>query len=68
MAQLVGLAEYLGLFVDQIKCFEDDNETTGKSGQSKAGKTSVSVTSHVPSCPGKWEYIEGHRLHCIQKM
>ena len=27
MAQLVGLAEYLGLFVDQVKCFEDDNET-----------------------------------------
>ena len=27
MAQLVGLAEYLGLFVDQVKCFEDDSET-----------------------------------------
>ena len=27
MAQLVGLAEYLRLFVDQVKCFEDDNET-----------------------------------------
>ena len=27
MAQLVGLAEYLGLFVDQVKCFEDNNET-----------------------------------------
>ena len=27
MAQLVGLAEYLILFVDQVKCFEDNNET-----------------------------------------
>ena len=27
MAQLVGLAEYLRLFVDQVRCFEDDNET-----------------------------------------
>ena len=28
MAQLVVvLAEYLRLFVDQVKCFEDDNET-----------------------------------------
>ena len=27
MTQLVGLAEYLGLFVDQVKCFKDDNET-----------------------------------------
>ena len=27
MAQLVGLAEYLRLFVDQVKCFEDNNET-----------------------------------------
>ena len=27
MAQLVGLAEYLRLFVDQVKCFEDHNET-----------------------------------------
>ena len=27
MAQLVGLAEYLGLYVDQVKCFKDNNET-----------------------------------------
>ena len=26
MAQLVGLAEYLRVFFDQVKCFEDDNE------------------------------------------
>ena len=67
MAQLVGLAEYLGLLVDQVKCFEDDNETTGKTGQSKAGKTCASVTSHAPSCPGKQGYIERLGLHCIQK-
>ena len=30
MAQLVGLADYLRLFVDQVKCFEDDNETQQK--------------------------------------
>ena len=27
MAQQVGLAENLGLLIDQVKCFEDDNET-----------------------------------------
>ena len=27
MAQLVDLAEYLRLFIDQVKCFEDNNET-----------------------------------------
>ena len=68
MAQLVGLAEYLRLFVDQVKCFEDDNETQQeKLDSQKLEKTCASVTSHAPSCPGKRGYIERLGLHCIQK-
>ena len=41
MAQLVGLSEYLRLFVDQVKCFEDDNETQSEKLDSQKLETLV---------------------------